>query len=114
MEQHKPLAENSVRVIKIGKDALYEFIYEQMIEHMDQFFDVDRLEVSCAFDLNFEAGEFIFCVYQDTDNQGEFVELSQEIDWRKVMKYIPETTSTLYTNDRYREYSMEQFRAFLN
>ena len=37
----KQMDENDVRVIKIGKDALFEFIYEEMIANQDSFFDVD-------------------------------------------------------------------------
>ena len=37
--------ENKIRVIKIGKEALFEFIYEKIIDNQEQYFDVDPLEV---------------------------------------------------------------------
>ena len=53
--------ENCVKVIKISKQALFEFIYENFIAGQEQFLDVDPLEVSNSFDIHFERGEFIFC-----------------------------------------------------
>ena len=44
--QRKALNENSVRVIKISKTALFEFIYEKFIEDQDNYFDVDSLDVT--------------------------------------------------------------------
>ena len=46
--------ENSVRVIKISKRALFEFIYEKFIEDQDVFLDVDSLDVTNTFDINFK------------------------------------------------------------
>lgn len=38
--------ENRIRVIKIGKEALFEFIYEKFIDNQELYFDVDALEVT--------------------------------------------------------------------
>lgn len=37
---------NKVRIIKISKEALFEFIYEKFIESQDEYLDVDKTEVS--------------------------------------------------------------------
>ena len=108
MKKKKELDNNSVRIIKIGKQALFEFIYENIIDEQREFFDVDNLEVTDTFDINFERGEFIFCVYKTEDEKGSIVKLPDEIDLQKVMQNIPDTTSTMYAPKRYKEYSKEE------
>ena len=46
MKKKNQMDENSVRVIKISKDALFEFIYEKMIDNQEIFLDIDPLSVS--------------------------------------------------------------------
>ena len=49
----KEIDERCVRVITIGKDALLEFIYENMIDNEDIFLDVDPEQVKSSFDIDF-------------------------------------------------------------
>jgi len=100
--------ENCVRVIKISKQALFEFIYENFIAGQEQFLDVDPLEVSNSFDIHFELGEFIFCAYKSENEKGEFLKLPAGIDLQKVMAKIPDTTQTMFADGRYREYAKEE------
>ena len=76
--------ENCVKVIKISKQALFEFIYENFIAGQEQFLDVDPLEVSNSFDIHFERGKFIFCAYKSENEKGEFLKLPAGIDLQKV------------------------------
>ena len=110
-KQRKKLNENSVRIIKISKKALFEFIYEKFIDDQDIFFDVDPLNVTDTFDINFERGEFIFCAYKSEDTNGKIIELPKEIDLQQLMSNIPDTTSTMYTDGRYREYTKDELVA---
>ena len=100
--------ENKIRVIKIGKEALYEFIYEKIIDEQEQYFDVDPLEVMDTFDIDLENGEFIFCVHKDEDKDGNFIEFPKGIDLKKLLKKLPDTTSTMFADGRYKEYSKEE------
>lgn len=102
------LSENSVRVIKISKEALFEFIYEKLIQDQEDFLDVDPLDVANAFDISFERGEFIFCAYKSEDTSGRIIELPKEIDLQKVMANIPDTTNTIFYEDRYKDYTKEE------
>lgn len=102
------LKEDNVRVIKISKDALFEFIYENFIDDQDVFFDVDSLQVIDSFDIDWKNGQFIFCVHQSEDSYGNIIPLSEEIDLQKIMKNIPDTTSTMFADNRYREYTKEE------
>ena len=104
----KKLDENSVRVIKISKEALFEFIYEKFIDDEEIFFDVDLFDVISTFDINFERGEFICCVSKAEDADGKMLKLPEEIDLQRIMKNIPDTTATMFVENRYKEFTKEE------
>ena len=110
MKKQKKLDENTVRVIKISKEALFEFIYESFIGEQKTFFDVDALDVADYFDINFERGEFIFCVAKSEDANGEFLRLPKEVDLQRIMKNIPDTTESMFVpqKDKYKEFTKEE------
>ncbi len=57
---NKKLREDRVRIIKIGKDALWEFIYESMIDNLEPFFDIaDATKELSSHDIDFETGDYI-------------------------------------------------------
>ncbi len=58
----KELNENSVRVIKISKEALFEFIYEKFIDDEELFFDIDLSDVTSTFDIILREGS-LFAVF---------------------------------------------------
>lgn len=105
---NKELAENNVRVIKISKKALFEFVYEKFIDNQDDFLDVNPLDVTNVFDINYERGEFIFCAYKSEDEQGRILELPKEINLQQLMVNMQDTTSTMYADGRYKEYTKEE------
>ena len=111
MKKTKKLDENSVRVIKISKEALFEFIYEKFIDDEEIFFDVDLLDVISTFDINFERGEFICCVSKAEDAEGKILKLPEEIDLQQLMENIPDTTSTMFAGNRYKEFTKEELIA---
>jgi hypothetical protein len=105
---NEKLDEEKVRVIKISKEALFEFIYESFIDHQECFLDVDYRNVATTFDISFERGEFIFCAYKFEDEEGKLISFPKEIDLQKLMCNIPDTTHTMYTENRYKEYTKEE------
>ena len=107
----KKLDKNSVRVIKISQKALFEFIYENMIDDQEAFFDVDALDVISTFDINFEQGQFIFCVSKAEDENGTILSLPDEVDLQHLMQNIPDTTESMYTANRYKEFTKEELIA---
>ena len=104
----KKLDENTVRVIKISKDALFEFIYEQFIAEQEIYLETDSLEVANAFEFDEKNGEFIFCAYKFEDEKGRFIELPKEINLANVMKNIPDTTQTMFGKKRYKDYTKKE------
>lgn len=110
-KSYKALDGDTVRVIKISGEALFEFIYEKFIDDQETFFDVDPLSVSDTFSINYERGEFIFCVHKSEDAQGKSIEFPREIDLQKLMKAIPDTAATMFAGNRYRDYTRAELTA---
>ena len=103
------LENNKVRVIRISRDALFEFIYEKFIENQDIYLDIVSTEVSDHFAIDFETGSFIFCAVKTGD--GEASALPGNIDLKKAMKNIPDTADTMFAPDRYRDYTIDELSA---
>ena len=106
----KKLKTGRARVIKISKEALLEFIYEKFIEEQSQFLEVEPTEVADRFELNFADGDFIFAAWRDEDPEGNFLPMPGQIDLRKVMKNIPDTTSSMFSPNGklYWEYTFDE------
>ena len=66
------------------------------------------LDVTSTFDINFERGEFICCVYKSEDADGKILKLPEEIDLQQLMVNIPDTTSTMFADSRYKEFTKEE------
>ena len=98
-----------VRIIKIGKEALFELIYEHFNDHQDVYLDVDPLQVMNYWDIDFENGQFIYCAVKfEEDESGNPIGLPETIDVSKIMKKIPDTTTTMYQPNRYKEYTKQE------
>lgn len=108
MNRKKKLGEDKVRVIKVGKEALFEFIYEKFIEDQDIYFDIDPSDVTDTFNMDFENGEFIFCIYNSEDKYGNFVRFHEDIDLNRLMKNIPDTTQSMFSGIRYKEFTKDE------
>ena len=111
MRKNKRLEEDNIRVIKIGQQALCEYIYENFIAEQAEFFDVDPLAVTGTFDMNFDRGEFVFCVYKSENKNGQMIRLPEETDLQQLMKNIPDTTATMFAAHRYVEFTKDEFVA---
>ncbi len=101
---------DKVRVIKISKEALFEYVYENFIANQDEYLDVDKTEVSDFFDIDYENGCFIFCAIKSEDEDGNILSMPAEINLQKLMKIIPDTTDSMLspTSKYYKEYSKDE------
>ena len=105
------MKENTVRVIKIGKEALYEFLYENIISQEESLLQVHATEVMNSFAMDWERGEFIFMVHQAEDADGELIPLPKEIQPETLLKALPETADSLLGRGKvYRDYSFEELK----
>ena len=104
----KKIPDNTYRVIKISKDALYEFIYESFIDNQETFFDItDGTKIVTAFDIDWENDSFIMVVQNATDE----LPFGKEIDVKKISDAIGDTTNTMHAENRYIKLTQEQLDA---
>ena len=107
------MKENTVRVIKIGKDALYEFLYKNIISQEESLLQVPATEVMNSFAMDWERGEFIFMAHQAEDADGELISLPKEIQPAALLKALPETADSLLGRGKvYRDYSFGKLKEF--
>ena len=105
------MKEKTVRVIKIGREALYEFLYENMISEEENLLQVSATEVMNHFAIDWEKGEFIFMAHQAEDADGELISLPKEIQLEILLKALPETAESLLERGKvYRDYSFEELK----
>jgi len=105
----KKIPKNSCRIIKISQDAMFEWIYENMIDNMETQFNVHRSEVTklvLNFDIDWETKEFI-CV---AHNHG----FNNIYDTECLLSKLKDTTNTLYRRNRYIELTDEEVLAIHN
>ena len=81
----KNMKQDEVRLIKISREALFEFIYEKFIESQDDYLNVKATDVSDFFEIDFDRGDFLFCAINSEDEKGNFRTLPKEVDLKKVM-----------------------------
>ena len=105
------MKEKTVRVIKIGREALYEFLYENMISEEENLLQVSATEVMNHFAMDWERGEFIFMAHQAEDADGELISLPKEIQPETLLKALPETAESILGRGKvYRDYSFEELK----
>ena len=107
-KKHVLLTNDEVRVIKISEEALFEFIYEKFIDDQGTYLDVDNLSVTDSFYIDWENRQFIFCAYKTEDENGELLKLPESIDIEKLINKIPDTTESMYSNNRYKTFTKSE------
>lgn len=104
----QPLRDDEVRVIKIGEEALLEFIYEKFIDEQAEHLDVDPLSVTNSFSIDWENRQFIFCAHKTENAKGEILTLPQNIDFDKLFEKMPNTTDSMYGQNKYQTYTKNE------
>ncbi|MBR3908878.1 MAG: hypothetical protein IKJ50_04075 [Clostridia bacterium] len=104
----KTIPQNKYRIVKIGKDAIYEILREYIIDNQENFFDVtDGTKIVTHFDINWDTGEFI-CIARN--EYGEDEHLQSNIDTTKILSKLQDTTETVFEDKRYIELSEEEIK----
>ena len=112
-EKKKELSKEKYRVIKIGKEALWEFIYESIIDKQRDFFDIsDVTTITSFFDIDFEKGNFICLIKNTADNESpKALQLPEGIDLSVLLENMEDTTPTMYQPNRYKEFTIDEIKA---
>jgi hypothetical protein len=107
-KKQKTIPDGNYRIIKIGKDAIYEILREYITDHQEIFFDVtDGTKIVKHFDINWDTGAFICAARND---YGDDEHLQCNIDIAELLSKLKDTTETLFTDKRYMELSEEEIK----
>ena len=106
------MKKNTCRVIKIDKDALFEFIYENFIAQEETLMDIkSRVGISNNFAIDWEKGEFIFTAHDSEDEEGNEILFPRDNNIQKLLSKMPATSDSVLGPDTcYRDYSFEELR----
>lgn len=104
------MKENICRIVKIEKEALYEFIYENFVTNQEDIMDVNPLEVMNTFAMDWDRGQFIFCAHRYEDEQGNIVPFPNDIDLRQLLKKMPSTARSVLQETPYKDYTFDELR----
>jgi len=103
MAKQRTIPDGKYRVIKIGKDAIYEVVREYFEDHLEAFFDIsDCTTAVTSFDIDWDNGEFI-CIARNELPENEHLQF--DIDTQKLFSKLENTTDTLFSHNRYVELS---------
>ena len=107
-KKEKIIPDGKYRIIKIGKDALYEILRVYIIDNEELFFDIsDRTKIVKCFEMDWNKGELV-CVARN--EYGENEHLQFDIDMKKLILKLHNTTETMYADNRYIEVSEEEIK----
>ncbi|MBP3415551.1 MAG: hypothetical protein J6L81_10195 [Clostridia bacterium] len=107
-KKEKVIPDGKYRIIKLGKDALFEFIYESIIDNQECFFDVtDTTKIVTHFEIDWDAGELI-CIARNERGQNEHLQF--DIDTKELFSKLQNTTETMFGDERYIELSEEEIK----
>ena len=99
----KTIPDGKYRVIKIGKDAVYEIMREYFKDNLEAFFEIsDSTTAITSFDIDWNKGEFI-CIARNELPENEHLQF--DIDTQKLFAKLEHTTDTVFSNNRYVELS---------
>lgn len=106
-KKEKKIPDGKYRIIKIGKEALTEFIYDSINENVKAFFDIsDETSIVKCYDIDWEKGELL-CIVRNEYEENEHLQFYFDTD--ELLKKLGNTATTLYTDEkRYIELTKEE------
>ncbi len=75
---------NILRIVKIEKEALMEFIYENFVAQQEAILEVSPLVVMNNFAFDWDEGTFIFTAHQREDENGDMIPFPKEINIKEA------------------------------
>ena len=86
---------NILRVVKIDKETLYEFIYENFIAQQEELLDISKSEVMNDFAIDWKKGEFLFTTHRQENMAGELIYLPEGLNAEILLENSPVTTDSV-------------------
>lgn len=108
----KIIADDKYRIIKIGREAIFEFLYESFTDKLESFFDIsDSTTVVTCFDIDWDKGEFI-CIARNETSENEHLQFG--VDSQELFSKLEPTTDTLFQDNRYIELSKSDVKKLID
>ena len=108
----KTIPDDKYRVIKISKEAIFEFLYESIKDRIETFFDVsDSTTVVTGFAVDWDKGEFI-CIARNEMSENEHLQF--DVDLKELLSKLEVTTDTLFQSNRYIELSKSEINDLID
>lgn len=102
------MKDNECKVIKISKKALFEFIYESFIDKQEIYLNTNDEYIQTSFYMDYEENSFISIGYKLYDGKGNVIHLPKEIDIKKLIRNMEDTTATMYADGRYKKMTFDE------
>ena len=107
MANKNRIPDDKYRIIKIGKEALFELICEAFKDGEEEFFNVsDSTTMVKSFCIDWEKGEFICIARNELPEEEEHLQFN--VDVNELISKIENTTDTLFAPGRYIEASKSE------
>lgn len=107
-KQEKTIPDGKYRIIKIGKDTIYELLREYIIDNQEEFFDVtDGTKIVTHFEIDWDKGEFI-CVARNEYEENKHLQC--DVDTTELLLKMQDTTETMFIDERYVEMSKDEIK----
>ncbi len=91
----KHLKKGEIRVISIGREAIYELLRETMMENAEQYFDLLDMK-TVKFQMSWDSQTDLFtCIIHNDQN-------TPDIDVQAIVQEIGITAETLFYKNRYK------------
>ena len=102
---------NTVRVVKIDENALYEYIYENFIKNHESIMGVQPTGLMNDFTIDWENRVFIFAAKNAEDENGNILPFPNDINLKEVLHNLPSTTESMFNlRTKYRDYTYDELR----
>lgn len=98
-KSRKTVKDKKIRVIKIGKDAIYELLCDHFVKNQKEYTNVEDEEILYDFSIDWEEKSFIFALGREKD---------LAIDLAELHKKLPDTAESIYAKKLYRDISEKE------
>ena len=105
---------NTVRIVKIDREALFEFIYENFVAQQEEILEVSAVECMNNFAIDWDKGAFLFAAHRSEDEEENLIPFPKDIDIKELLNLLPATSESVLSQEKsYQDYTFDDLRKIL-
>lgn len=105
---------NTVRIVKIDREALFEFLYENFVAQQEEILEVSAVECMNNFAIDWDKGAFLFAAHKAEDEEENLNPFPEDIDLKELLHRLPATSESVLSQTKsYRDYTFDELRKIL-